>query len=133
MFAQRVRTRRWLAGLAVGVVVCFSWTGCGGPPSAKDMVVDQALAKQSLATALDAWKAGEKPAALKDRTPPIIVGIPAWDAGAKLTDYQIVGQRDQGANLNIEVQTTIEQNGQVSRRTGGYIVGTEPVITVMTE
>lgn len=124
----RGRFAKSLLGLATFCVLA----GCGGP-SAKNLIVDQSLAKQSLTTALDAWKAGEKPAALKDRMPSIIVGDPAWDAGAKLTDYKITGERDLGASLNIQVELTMERNGQAIRRNASYIVGTSPVITVMTE
>ena len=123
---------RRVAELMLGVVVGCLLAGCGGP-SAKNLVVDQTLARQSLTTALDAWKAGEKPAALKDRMPAIVVGDPAWDTGAKLTDYKITGERDLGASLNIQVELTMERNGQAIRRNASYIVGTSPVITVMTE
>ena len=48
---------RRVAELMLGVVVGCLLAGCGGP-SAKNLVVDQTLARQSLTTALDAWKAG---------------------------------------------------------------------------
>ena len=49
---------RWLAAVLLACPVLW---GCG-PPSARDLPLDKALAKQSLTAALDAWKAGEKAA-----------------------------------------------------------------------
>ena len=121
---------RQVAGLAAAMWVCAALVGCGGNPSAKDLPLDKALAKQSLTTTLDAWKAGEKPAALKDRQPSIIASDSTWEAGAKLTDYQLKGERDLGANLSIDVVLTTEKDGRTSKQEVTYIVGTSPVITV---
>jgi hypothetical protein len=120
---------RWLAAILLACPVLW---GCG-PPSARDLPLDKALAKQSLTAALDAWKAGEKAAALKDRTPPIVVGVPVWDGGAKLTDYKIVSETDAGANLHLEVELTMDRGGQATTSQATFIVSTSPAITVFTD
>jgi hypothetical protein len=126
---------RFARGVMLASLACLflSLPGCGGKQGAKDLPLDHSLARQSLTTALDAWKAGGKPASLKDGTPSIIVGDPTWDSGAKLTEYKLGAERDMGANLEVTVQLTLERDGLPSTREATYVVGTSPVITVFTE
>jgi hypothetical protein len=107
--------------------------GCGGTHS-KPMPLDEQVAKDSFTAFLEAWKAGEQQAALKNKTPSIVGGDPDWDAGAKLVSYKVLDTaKSDGSNLHptaeLVLQTT--QGRQTSKIT--YVVGTSPVITVFRE
>ncbi|MGE0608993.1 MAG: hypothetical protein AB7O62_17995 [Pirellulales bacterium] len=119
----------WPFVLGVFLAVCLFLTGCGPDhgPGAKDLSLDKALAKQSLTTVLDAWKAGDKAETLKSRQPAIVAGD--W-GDAKLLDYKVLGERDGGANLIFQVELVVDRNGRQATREAAYIVGTSPTITV---
>lgn len=121
---------RRLTALSAGACVGLVLAGCGQKITAKDLPLDKSLAKQSLTAALDAWKAGGQPSALKDRQPSIIVSDVTWKSGAKLADYKVLSERDGGANLIVQVELTLEKEGQQTTRKAEYTIGTSPVIVV---
>ena len=113
------------------ILLCLliSAVGCGGRPN---LSLDENVARDSLTTALESWKKGERPESLKDRSPSIIVGDPIWIEGQRLVSYKVhdQGQSD-GVNLHCKVDLVLaNQQGKQSRQTITYIVGTSPVITV---
>src|SRR5262245_63082438 len=68
----------------LGVLLLIA--GCSSAGSA--IRADPAQAQRSLRTALDAWKAGETPESLEQRTPPIRVKDIDWQGGRALISYQ---------------------------------------------
>jgi hypothetical protein len=120
-----ITTVRRLAVLAAGL--CLA--GCG---NGAKLSLDENLARESLRTALDSWKQGDKPAALKERSPAIVMGDADWDAGKRLVGYTVRAKEfDDGYNLHCTVELVFAGNGDGSRRVVvTYIVGTSPVITI---
>jgi hypothetical protein len=106
--------------------------GCGrsGPPG-----LDEAVARSSLTTSLDAWKAGKRPESLKEASPKIIAGDPDWASGARLVNYQVLEQgNSDGSNLHVPVELELEDGaGKRSKQTVVYVVGTSPTITIFPE
>ena len=63
--------------------------GCSRSPWAG--TVDADRGRDALKTALDAWKKGDKPEALKNNTPAITAQDLDWLGGAKLVNYEVTG------------------------------------------
>lgn len=117
---------RFVSVLLLLAPLALSGVGCG--PS---VTLDGDLAHESLRQALDAWKSGAEPRSLQEAQPPIVVGDDAWSAGAKLVDYEILGEgRNDGMNLHCPVRITFERGGRQSTREVMYLISTSPVITV---
>jgi hypothetical protein len=121
----RLRRSLWLL-IVLSVAVT---AGCG---RRGDLPLDQDLAKKSLVTALDAWKAAKKPADLATGEPKIIVSQPLWQANYKLDRYDIQEPpTNDGSNLHFRVKlTTTDPAGKWEQRDVTCIVGTSPVITI---
>jgi hypothetical protein len=104
--------------------------GCAGgvaaPPSAEQ-------ARESLVTALDAWKRGDKLADLQACQPALHVSDGDWSEGCKLQAYQILpGQNEQGASLRVKVSLSLrDARGKSVERRVAYFVGMRPVITIV--
>jgi hypothetical protein len=76
---------RWFPGLAwvVGALAAAAGAGCSsGPVHAP---VEANKARETLRTALESWKKGDKSDALQKATPPVYVIDGDWQAGAKLS------------------------------------------------
>lgn len=70
-------------------------SGCGGDALSQG---ELDAARNAVQTALEAWKKGEKPVALKDRS--IEIFDPDWTAGVRLNDFTIQrAEGRQGANI----------------------------------
>src|SRR5258708_39554876 len=77
-------------------IAALSLVGCsqGNTPT------DAPMARQSLATALESWKAGDPPSKIREASPSILMVDSAWDSGQKLDSFQVVGPEfDDGVNL----------------------------------
>jgi hypothetical protein len=108
-------------------------SGCGNTYN-KPMPLDKQVAKDAFITFLNAWKAGEQQAALKDKSPSIIANDPDWAAGAKLLGFTPVDmEKDDGSNLHptVELDLQTAEGRQKSRIT--YVVSSHPKITVFRE
>lgn len=129
MSLRRVCPGARFAGWCVAV---WLLAGCGGRYGAADLSVDPELARESFAAFLEAWKAGQTPADLQRRSPPILVGEPEWAAGTRLLSYEITADEfNDGANLHTAAELKLrDANGLESRQRVEYIVGTEPTVTV---
>ncbi len=120
------RLPSWRAGVFLMLLSCV---GCGssGSPS------DQAEGHKTLVAALDAWKGGEKPASLTQRTPPISVSDGDWTSGERLQSYhahdkgKLVGT-DIHFHVAIEVKTA---KGKVVKKDAVYAVATHPQLMVL--
>lgn len=118
------------AALAALLSLALLAPGCSPGPS-RAAPVDAEQARQALNTALDAWKAGKKPADLKTGSPAITVQDMDWEGGAKLDSYELAGEGAMdNANLRIPVVLMIAGNPP---KEVSYVVGTSPSITVFRE
>jgi hypothetical protein len=121
---SRFHRIRLAAACAIGLV-CLPLVGCGS--SGNPHKLDRAVADESLKAFLDAWKAGQTPADLKARVPPIIAGVPEFEKGTKLVDYSIGAGTEDGTNLHAEVVLTLAGN---KKQQATYIVSSDPAITI---
>jgi hypothetical protein len=94
--------------------------------------VDAAQARETLRTALESWKKGDKVDALQSGEPPVYVIDMDWQAGAKLKDYQIINDgEEKDAHLFCPVSLILRNAGGREMRTQvTYIVATAPNLTV---
>lgn len=111
---------------AVGVVLI---AGCSGkkPPEP----VDAEQARELLCDVLESWKNGDTIAALRDRSPPVIVADEDWLEGARLTRFQLKDPGDLvGTNLRAQVTLHLQdRRGQnLAPRTVEYIVSPNSVV-----
>lgn len=102
-------------------------SGCGGSNA---HAVDTSQARDALVSALDHWKKGDAPRSITEMT----IQDMDWERGAKLLDYQIVGDgQARDANLSIKAKLTLAGEKPGSRnveKTVNYLVGTSPSVTV---
>jgi hypothetical protein len=119
----RPRALALLAALAVG---CGS--GSAPPPPS-----DPAQAETALRAALDAWRQGQKPAALQDRSPPVHVADEDWLAGRRLGGYRVEGAgRPAGPGLRFAVRLSLgDASGKLSEKRVRYLVHTGPGVSVV--
>jgi hypothetical protein len=105
-------------------------SGCSG--SSRANPVDPSLARESLKIALDHWKKGEDPKSLQSSATPMTARDFDWDSGAKLLDYQILDDKEEDANLRVQVKITLSQQGKSKsvEKKASYVVGTSPSVTV---
>ena len=110
--------------LAVWVLGCSLGTG----PAA----VRPELARETLITALTAWKDGSSIDALRAQSPEIVVQDPDWTAGKQLTDFALQGDgKSVGATLSIEAQLVLaDASGETLTQRVWFLVGTDPALTV---
>lgn len=122
-----------LSLVAIALLAAGLFCGCGSSGGAPHF--DEAVARNSLTTVLDAWKQGQAPAALQQGSPKIIVGDMQWNAGAKLMDYEVLEpSSNDGSNLRVRVALKLEDaTGHSSQRQVEYLVGTSPQITVFSQ
>lgn len=94
--------------------------------------VDAPRARRALVAALDGWRRGDAPAALRAATPALTVQDLDWSGGARLLDYRVGGDgRETGPNLHIPARLTLRTpQGKEVRKDVTYIVGTSPILTV---
>lgn len=130
MLAQiLVNTKFVLAVVLVGLVVA---SGCGPE---KVPVSDSQQARSLAVKLLDQWKSGVKSAELPQQSPPIYVSENLWAKGAKLQEYEIVGDGEMlGPNVRFKISLKYSENdGKVSERAFNYLVTTTPALTFFRE
>ncbi|MDR3634835.1 MAG: hypothetical protein P4L84_13605 [Isosphaeraceae bacterium] len=114
---------------AVALILALG-SGCGGPSAPPS---DAAEGRKTLQTVLDAWKGGEPPRALAQRTPPIHVTDGDWMSGLRLQSYEandegkLVGT-DVNYNVVLELKTA---KGKVVKKNAVYAVTTRPQLLVL--
>jgi hypothetical protein len=104
--------------------------GCSG--SGRAAPVDASRAREALTIALDGWKKGDSPSALKDGSPSITVQDLDWLGGARLLEYRVTGEgKAVEANLYVPVDLTLKTaQGRETKKSVSYVVGTSPIVTV---
>jgi hypothetical protein len=97
--------------------------------------VDVELARESLRAALESWKKGEPPEALRDHYPSITIQDMDWKSGYALVSYEIRdGEKEDASNLHCPVRLVVrDPQGKEVKKPVTYVVGTDPVITVFRE
>jgi hypothetical protein len=119
--------REFLLGACLTAVV-----GCGG--GKLDAPVDPATAGEALKGALDAWKAGEKPADLQARTPAVYFNEPEFNAGTALVSSQVGPVELTGRQGRAKVKLTLrDKAGKVTEREIGYLIDTTPKVVITRE
>ena len=114
------------SGLTAVVLIVSS--GCTQDPPRP---ADPDEARLSLSTALDAWKAGGKPADLLVKTPPVHVLDRDWSAGSKVTSYELEEGRPLGAGIQYPVSLTLENaKGKSAKKRVVYVVNTGEVVSI---
>ncbi|WP_165232059.1 hypothetical protein [Aquisphaera insulae] len=120
-----LRRPRWPAALLIllGTAGC----GIGAKPS------DPTDGRNAIVTVLDAWKAGEKPEALAQRSPSIHVADSDWKSGLTLQGYDANGEgKLVGSDLNYKVVLELKDaRGKVVKKEATYAVTTHPQLLVM--
>jgi hypothetical protein len=120
------RRALWPAGVLMLMLACG---GCG--PTARPS--DQGEGRKALQAALDAWKGGEKPDTLTQRSPSIHFSDGDWMSGLLLKSYKaddegkLVGT-DLSYSVVLELKTP---KGKVTKKTAVYSVTTHPLILVL--
>ncbi len=129
---MRLRRGGWLmiVSLACLLIEC----GCDGGP-AKAPTVDSGRAREVLNTVLEKWKSGAKIEELKTGSPSITVQDFDWMGGAKLVNYEVIGEANfDDANLRIPVKLSLsDASGKALEKQVSYVVGTSPAVTVFRE
>ena len=119
---QRCLARFLLLAAAVGPIF-----GCGGKADIKGYVPADALARKSLETALDAWKAGKAPDAIGAAEPAVSAQDALWQSGKKLQQYEIVGP-EKGDDQNLRFRVRITLVGEAAPKEVVYVVlGKDPI------
>jgi hypothetical protein len=119
-----------LAASAAAVILATFAAGCS--PGPRNTPVDSGKARDTLKAALESWKKGDPSNALEKGSPPIYVIDPDWQAGVKLTDYQILGDgEEKDAQLFARVRLVIRgPDGKDAAREVTFMVATAPNLTV---
>lgn len=111
-------------------ILCLA--GCGKKTDVKDYVPIEDAARQSLATALDAWKAGKAPDQIGATNPAINAQDIQWRDGKKLAAYEIVGPAaSEDQNRWFTVKLTLE--GAQPIETTYVVVGIDPIYVFSAE
>jgi hypothetical protein len=121
--------RAWCLGLA-GVAL-ISTCGCGASSGAQAADPDQA--QTALRAALDAWKAGGKPADLESHAPSIHVKDADWNDGFRLVSYR-AGDEGKlvGFDMNYPVVLELKSpKGKAVKKQAVYTVTTRPQVLVL--
>jgi hypothetical protein len=118
---------------AVVLVACIVALalGCG---KTIDEPVNPDKAGEALQSALDAWKAGEKPADLQARKPAVYLNEPEFAAGKELVSSQIGKVELSGRQGRCKVKLSLrDKSGKVTEREIGYLIDTTPAVVITRE
>ena len=97
--------------LGVGLVLC-ALSGCGTNRSQLDILPNEAKARVALEQALAAWKNGQKCGLIQDVSPKIQVMDAVWQAGDKLTAFEILQAEDKPGPRWFAVKLTLESSAE---------------------
>lgn len=111
----------------LALLTLFLLSGCGGV-SQKELD----FASETVQTALETWKKGEKSDSLKSRSAPIDFHDDDWKKGAKLVSYEMKQTYDprDGSSPRCAVVLTMELRGRRVQREVTYEVHTKPKVLV---
>jgi hypothetical protein len=120
--------RRILLGLAPAWLVLAGCSGNALPPE-----TESARGREVLKTVLDGWVSGKTLDEVKAGRPPVVAYDPDWEAGHKLTKYE-VGPTDgrAGVDLLLSVKLHLDRkDGKPQEKTVNFCVaiGSQTVVT----
>ena len=116
----------FIMGLAA-VGALFLVAGCG-PVSTDRYVPAEQTSRQALEAALTAWQNGQKPDEVTTGPPAVRVVDSWWSAGAKLAQFQIVGEESGSGPTFFSVRLTVKGKSRTTERTVRYVVvGRDPL------
>ncbi len=119
--------------LAWIVVLASCSFGCR-KAEVKDFIPPDEAAKQALASALDAWKAGKTPDQIGASNPGITAQDKAWSEGKKLTAYEIVGPATSADDQNRRFTVKLTLDGAAApQETTSVVFGKDPIWVVSGE
>lgn len=105
--------------------------GCGGnhaPPA----LADANKSLESLKLTLESWRSGNKPEALREGKPSILVADEDWQAGLRLVSFEVGAASQTGGTAQcIPVVLELEGPAGVQRKTVQYAVNTSPILSVV--
>lgn len=118
--------RIWLP--CVGVLCAGVVAGCGGA----GYKVTPDVARKTLFQVLDHWKDGGEIDSMRKKTPEIVVQDFDWTGGAKLVNYEVLGDGEpRDANLVVKVKLTLQDTKEKElSKVVTYVVSTAPKLTV---
>lgn len=121
--------RRSLA-LGIAALLC---AGCGEGIAPTQSATDPAQARQTLTSALDSWKQGQKHAEMPNASPPIRVADEDWLAGGKLQDYSLEGDgQARGSAVVWRVKLNLKTpQGRTVNKAVDYLVTGAPDASVI--
>ncbi len=108
---------KWSAVL--GGLVLLACTGCGPGGSARYIPTEQ-TSRQALEAALTAWQNGRQPGPVADGPPSIQAVDSRWQAGQKLSKFEIVGEEPGDGPTFFSVKLTLK--GQAREQVVRYVV-----------
>jgi hypothetical protein len=116
---------------AFGLACLLALAGCSTSPV--ELVGDTDEAQSLLSTALDAWKAGQKPDDLRSEQPAVYVADEDWRAGTALKAYQVTGiPLEAGGHWRVSARLTLSAGGHSDlQKNVAYAVTMEPAITIL--
>jgi hypothetical protein len=120
---------RWFTLLVLPATIILS--GC----AKQQPKADADTARETLRTALAAWKKGEPIDALQGFSPSIYVTDFQWRGGFALLNYEL-SPKDQlfGPHLRCRVELSLQSpKGKTVKKKATYSVGTNGALTVMRE
>jgi hypothetical protein len=98
------------------------------------MAASPESARPALQAALEAWKANQTPADLRNQSPPVYFNDADFRRGRKLTDYRIESDgKPVGTGLRYEVTLTLQIGTKPTTRKLAYRVATQPTISIFRE
>lgn len=117
--------------LLFGLGGLLTTAGCGSQPM--ELAGDEEAAQTVVAQALDAWKAGQAPDALRKVNPAVHVADEDWGAGKSLKSYTVSGEpQEEGGHWRVQAVLTIAAEGEPEvTKNVAYAVTTEPAITIL--
>jgi hypothetical protein len=126
----------WIVGACLAALATLLLPGCSNSSTAHAVNVPQA--RDALKIALDEWKKGETIKAVQTSSTPLIVQDLDWSSGAKLIDYEILGDgQPEDASLRLRVKLTMnggpaagKNQGKAAEKSVWYLVTTSPKVTV---
>lgn len=125
-----IRRSQAVSGAVALLLVAALTVGCGGESGPAPTA--PSAAKDVLARALDAWKAGKPKVSLSKETPSVLVNDPDWERRSKLTEYKLEGDGEPlGGAVQWTVPLTLSVKGKTVEKKAVYAVNvSEGIVTV---
>jgi hypothetical protein len=111
--------------LGIGVV-CWALSGCGTGRSEMDILPAEAKARAALETALAAWKSGQACGHVEGDAQGIEVVDRVWQAGGKLTSFEILRADDKPGPRWFAVKINLK-NAREPQEVRYAVLGLDPL------